>query len=246
MTLSVPRSTDFWHTLYGMSVRWACLFTICFCLVVVSLPAQAQQTPTITFTLDFPKSDPSHYMISISSDGHASYTGNGRFTPKSSMGVADDDKDPDAEHIEFTASPQVVTKIFALAKNAKYFQGEIDSKKRTIASTGQKTLTYKDSNKNTQATYNYSPIPAVQELTHIFQGLASTLEFGRRLNYFYHHQKLALDQEMKLMEDSAKGGDLQGISAVAPILQKIADDKAVINVVRARAMRILATPEDTK
>jgi hypothetical protein len=48
------------------------------------------------------------------------------------------------------------------------------------------------------------------------------------------------------MEDSAKGGDLQGISAVAPILQKIAEDKSVINVVRARAMRIMATPEEAK
>jgi hypothetical protein len=244
MTFSRDRSI--FGILSGMRVRWACRFTICSCLAVVSLPLLAQQTPTITFTLDFPNSDPSHYMISISSDGRASYTGNGRFTPKSAMGGADDDKDPDAEHVEFTASPQTVGKIFALAKNAKYFQGEIDSKKRNIASTGQKALTYKDSDKNTQATYNYSSIPAVQELTHIFQGLATTLEFGRRLNYFYHHQKLALDQEMKLMEDSAKGGDLQGISAVTPILQKIAEDKSVINVVRARAMRIMATPEDTK
>ena len=243
MTFTLPRSADFWHTLYCMKCfRWVYLFT--FCLVFFLLPVQAQQTPTITFTLDFPNSDPSHYMISISSDGHASYMGNGRFAPKSTGG--DDDKDPEAERIDFVASPQLTAKIFGLAKNAKYFQSEIDSKERNIASTGQKTLTYKDSEKNTQATYNYSPLPAVQELTHVFQGLASTLEFGRRLNYFYHHQKLALDQETKLMEDSAKDGDLQGIPAVAPILQKIADDKSVINVVRARAMRILATPEGAK
>ena len=245
MRFAVPQTADFWHTLYCMKFSRR-LSVLTVCLIVFLLHAQAQQPPTITFTLDFPNSDPSHYVVSISSDGHASYTGNGRFAPKSSVADADDDKDPDAERIEFTASQQLVTKIFSLAKSAKYFQGEIDSKKRNIASTGQKTLTYKDSEKNTQATYNYSPLPAVQELTHIFQGLSTTLEFGRRLNYFYHHQKLALDQEMKLMEDSAKGGDLQGISAVAPILQKIADDKSVINVVRARALRILATPENTK
>src|SRR5262245_18987252 len=110
MTFSVPRSVDFWHTLYGMRVRWAYLFTICFCLAVFSLSLLAQQPATITFALDFPNSEPSHYVISISSDGRASYSGNGRFTPKSSMGVADDDKDLDAEHIEFTASPQTVGK----------------------------------------------------------------------------------------------------------------------------------------
>jgi hypothetical protein len=213
------------------------------CLSLLLLPAQAQQVPTITFTLDFPNSDPSHYVISVASDGHASYVGNGRFAPKPSEV---DDGDPEAEQLEFTVSPSLATKIFDLAKRTHYFQREIDSKKRNIASTGAKTLTYKDGQRSTQANYNYSPLSEVQELTHIFQGLSSTLEFGRRLNYFYRHQKLALDQELKRMEDFAKGGNLQGVSSVAPILRKIADDKSVINVVRARALRLLATPEDPK
>ena len=81
----------------------------------------------------------------------------------------------------------------------------------------------------------------MQELTHIFQSLSSTLEFGRRLEYCHRHQKLALDQETKNMESAAKSGGLEDVSAIAAILQKIIDDRSVINVARARLQRLLAS-----
>ena len=82
-------------------------------------------------------------------------------------------------------------------------------------------------------------MPAVQELTTFFQGLSTTLEFGRRLDYYLRYQKLALDEELKKMEEMSNSGELDEISAVAPVLQKIVDDPAVIKVVRARAQRML-------
>ncbi|HEY1264795.1 MAG TPA: hypothetical protein VGF06_14805 [Terriglobales bacterium] len=190
--------------------------------------------PSVTFTLDFPGSDPSHYVISISSDNHASYQSNGRLSSK----YASQEGEP--FELTFTASPQLAQQIFALARKANYFQGEIETRKHGLASTGAKTLAYRDGERNTQAVYNYSPLVPVQELTRIFQSLSSTLEFGRRLEYCYRYQKLALDDELKNMEGFAKSGDLQDLSAVAPILQKIADDPSVINPVRYRARRLLA------
>jgi hypothetical protein len=44
------------------------------------------------------------------------------------------------------------------------------------------------------------------------------------------------------MEEMSKSGGLEEISAIAPILQKIADDPAVIKVVRARAQGLLQAP----
>jgi hypothetical protein len=193
----------------------------------------AQTVPAVTFSLDFPGSDPSHYVISVSSDRRASYESNGRLAPGSDSASAD------AFQLTFTASPELSARIFDLAKRARYFQGDIDSRKRGLAFTGTKTLTYKDGERNQQAAYNYSPVPAVQALTRIFQNLSATLEFGHRLDYCYRYQKLALDDELKRMEEFAKQGDLQELLAVAPILQKIADDPSVINVVRYRARRLL-------
>jgi hypothetical protein len=194
--------------------------------------AQDTKTSIVAFTLDFPQSIPDHYSLSVSSDGHAEYNSTGKLTP--------DSEPPDPFHLEFTMSPATRQRVFDLAAKAKYFDGKIDSGKRNIASTGKKVLTYRDAQRSTQAEYNYSPIPAVQELTTLFQNISTTLEFGRRLAYYHHYQKLALDDELKRMEEMTREKNLDEIQAVSPILQQIATDQSVINVARARAQRLLA------
>ena len=195
--------------------------------------AQAQQTvvPTVTFTFDFPGSEPDHYFISVSEDGGASYESDGKLSP--------DSDGSETFHLDFTVSPAGRARVFDLAKRAHYFDGQIDSKNKKLALTGTKTLTYKDAQKSTSATYNYSPVVSVEDLTTFFQSLSTTLEFGHRLDYHLHYQKLALDEELKNMEEVANSGGLVEISTVAPVLQKIEDDPAVIKVVRARAQRML-------
>jgi hypothetical protein len=79
----------------------------------------------------------------------------------------------------------------------------------------------------------------VQQLTAIFQSVSATMEFAHRLTYFHRYQKLALDDELKRMEDDAKRGELTELQAVTPVLQDIYADSSVMNVVRARARRII-------
>ena len=184
----------------------------------------------MTFTLDFPGSEPSHYVIDVSSNGHSTYDSDGKLSPDSAA---------DPFHLEFTLSPATSGTIFDLAKRAHYFQGQVDSNKRKLASTGVKTLTYKDSQHAGSATYNYSPLVPVQQITQLFQSLSTTLEFGRRLEYFHHYQKLALDDELKNMETMAKENNLAELQAVVPILERIMNDTSVINPVRARAQRMI-------
>ncbi len=83
----------------------------------------------------------------------------------------------------------------------------------------------------------------MQELTQLFQNLSATLEFGHRLQYFHHYQKLALDDELKRMEETAKQNGMVELAALVPILQQIANDNSVINPVRARAQRLLERSE---
>ncbi|HXM22741.1 MAG TPA: hypothetical protein VN948_15900 [Terriglobales bacterium] len=206
-------------------------------VVCILVPAQAQQTvaTTVTFTCDFPGSEPDHYVISVSDDGSASYDSDSKLSPESAAG--------DPFHSDFNLSQAARTRVFDLAKRAHYFEGQIDSKNKNLAFTGTKTLTYKDAQKSTRASYNYSPVPSVQELTAFFQSLSTTLEFGHRLDYYLRYQKLALDEELKRMEELSNSGGLGEISAVTPVLQKIADAPAVIKVVRARAQRLLQLAE---
>jgi hypothetical protein len=206
-------------------------------IVGLTLPARAQETAVVTFTLDFPGSEPSHYAISVFSDGHATYDSDGKLSPES---------EGDPFHLDFSMSAATRQRVFELAERADYFQGEINSKKKNLASTGRKTLTYKDFRRSASATYNYSPVAAVQQITQLFQSLSLTLEFGRRLQYFHRYQKLALDEELKRMEEASTGNGLEELAAVMPSLQAIALDSSVINPVRARAQRMMERSNSIK
>ena len=206
--------------------------------LVVAGPAQAQQA--VSFSCDFPGSNPSHYGFSVTANRQASYISDGKLeTAKdSTAGAPSNDDGP--FRMDFTLSAATTAHIFDLAKAAHYFQGNIDSKKKNIASTGDKTLIYRDANRSSIASYNYSSVPAVQELTTLFQNLSAAVEFGRRLDYEYRYQKLALDDEMKRMEDTTTLQEIMpDLPFAVPVLQKIADDASVINPVRARAQRLL-------
>jgi len=200
----------------------------------------------VTFTIDFPDSQPEHYSIRVQSDGRAHYQSNGRLSADS--GETDshdndshnnDSHNNDSFDLDFTVVADTRQKIFDLAAKAGYFQKDIASRQKGLAFTGKKTLSYKDARRSGESTYNYSANPAVQDLTGLLQSLSSTLEFGHRLQYDHHYQKLALDEELKRMEEMASANQLIEVAAIQPILDQIIADQSVINVTRARAQRLL-------
>jgi hypothetical protein len=195
------------------------------------LPVRAAEPATVTFTLDFPGSDPEHYSISVRFDGGARY--------ECSAKISTESDDRETYQTEFIFSDATRARIFDLAAQAHYFSGKIDSGNHKLANTGVKKLAYKDGQRESTATYNFSPQPAVQQLTTLFQSVSATLEFGRHLAYYHRYQKLALDEELKRTEDQARRGDLVELQAIKPVLQEIYADSSVMNVVRARAQRII-------
>ncbi len=203
------------------------------CLLIFSLLLAYPQTEapaTVTFTLDFPASQPEHYSIRVQSDGSARYQSSGRLS-------ADSDE-TDSFDLAFTVAPETRQRIFDLTAKAGFFQKDVDSHHK-VAFTGKKTLTYGDAHRRGESTYNYSSNPAVQDLTNLFQSLSATLEFGHRLQYDRQYQKLALDEELKRMEEMARDNSLVDVAAIQPILDQIIADPSVINVTRARAQRLL-------
>src|SRR5262249_12681647 len=174
----------------------------------------------------------SHYEIVITNNGQGTYTSNGQLDRQSEAA--------DPAPLTFVISESVRGEIFDLAKKAHYFTGNVDSGRKNIANTGNKTLTYKDAGHNSQTAYNYSAVPAIQELTGVFQGLSTTLEFGRRLTYLRKYQKLALDDDLKRMEEMQREKTLGDLHAIAPVLNDIANDASVMNVSRSRALRLLS------
>jgi len=193
--------------------------------------ARAAEASSVSFSLDFPNSSPEHYAITVQSDGSAHYESSGR--------ISNDSDARDDYQTDFAFSDGTRTQIFGLAKAAHFFSGKVDSGNKKLAFTGAKKLVYSDAQRTSSAEYNFSPVPPVQQLTTLFQSVSATMEFGRRLSYYHRYQKLALDDETKRMEDQAREGQLAELQAVKPVLQRIYDDNSVMNVVRARAQRIM-------
>jgi hypothetical protein len=206
-------------------------FSSALLFVTVPVVSQTAAPAVLTFTLDFPTSQPEHYSIRVQSDGSVRYQSSGRLS-------ADSDE-TDSFDFDFKIASELRQKIFELAAKAGYFQKDLDSHHNSLAFTGKKTLAYKDARRSGESTYNYSSKPAVQDLTNLMQSLSATLEFGHRLQYDHRYQKLALDEELKRMEEISGSNALVEIAAIQPILDQIIADPSVINVTRARAQRLL-------
>src|SRR5271169_3073880 len=111
-------------------------------LLSASLPPLRAQQPTgvndqavVTFTLDFPASDPSHYSISVRQDSHGTYQ---------SSAKASEDSEDQLYRSEFQVSAAIREKIFTLTRQADFFAGKLDSGNHKLAFTGTKTISYQD------------------------------------------------------------------------------------------------------
>lgn len=208
--------------------------TTAFLLILISGFAPAQSPPqgaTLTFTLDFPGSQPDHYSLRVDSDGKGQY--------ESRSKLSNESEDEDSFKYDFKISPATAQQMFALAAKAGYFRKDLDSHRKNMAFTGNKTLAYHDAERSGESSYNFSANSAVQQLTSLFQNLSATLEFGHRLDYDHRYQKTALEEELKRLEETEHSNLAIELSAIAPVLQQIVADSSVMNVSRARAQRIL-------
>jgi len=190
--------------------------------------------PVVTFDLIWDAATPQEFTVTARADGGSSYLSR---NPLKTV-PAGEEREPNYS-LRFTMSPGNQTRIFKLAQQANFFNGNFDYKGHPVANTGKKTLSYADLTRNFQTSYNHSENKAVQQLTELFQGISSTIEFGPRLQFKHKYDKLGLEDELKAMENSESNHDLAELQIVAPTLQSIADDSTVLNIARERARRLL-------
>jgi hypothetical protein len=192
---------------------------------------QAAATGTITFDRVWPEYTPQNVTITVAANGHAKYVSHTAARPPDE---ADDYK------TEFDISPACREKLFSNASEANYFEGDFTFKKHAVASSGKKTLTYTDTTRHFNTTYDYSENKAIAELTGIFLGISNTMEHGRALKFKHRFDKLGLEDELKGMESAAEGHNLAQLQLIAPELESIMEDASVLNIARQRAKRLLA------
>lgn len=203
-------------------------------------PAEHATVPTITYDRVWGAYTPQSITITVESTGRATYVSRNPFkTP--------DQQETDPEFtFQFTMSAATREKLFRDAREANYFDGDFTFKKHAVSSTGRKTLTYLDQARHFQSSYDYSENKAIEEITNIFQGISNTIEHGRKLQYLRRFDKLGLEEELKGMEELDKSGFLAELQLIAPTLESIANDPAILNIARQRARRLLAKGSPNK
>lgn len=205
-------------------------------------PIESSTGAYVTFKFDWDQGRPwARYSIAVDDAGNAHFEG---------VGNPIDSGDGDSFSQDFTMTDVNRRKIFDLAKKLNYFQGDFEAKQKNIAKTGQKILGYHGPSAGGEpaishsSTYNYSPNSDVQELTRVFQAIAATLDFGRKLEFKYRFDKLGLDAELKDLQDMQTSHYVEELQAIEPILQKIVDDPNMMHINRVTAKQMLKTLEN--
>jgi len=190
----------------------------------------------VTFKFDWDQGRPwLQYSIAVDDAGNTHFQG---------VGNPIDNGDGDKFSQDFVMSTANRQKIFDLAKKLDFFQGNFEAKQRNIAKTGQKTLSYHGAgaqNSDHSSTYNYSPNSDVQELTRLFQSIATTVDFGRKLEFQYRFDKLGMDAQLNSLKDMQASHYVEELQAIEPILQKIASDPNMMHINRVTAKQLLKT-----
>ena len=81
----------------------------------------------------------------------------------------------------------------------------------------------------------------MQQLTQLFLGLATTLDFGRKLAWNYRFDKLGMNETLRKLEELQAGHQVDELSAIEPVLRKIANDSGLMHISRETAQHLLKT-----
>jgi hypothetical protein len=196
-------------------------------------PASAADQPSVCFSFKWNEGLPwQSYSIHVQANGETHFNG----TPNPAQGG-----DTDPVQQDFVMSEANRQRIFDAARKLHYFQGDLDSHLKHIAQTGSKTLAYQSALARGSSTYNYSQNPDVQQLTELFLGVATTLDYGRKLEWNYRFDKLGMNQTLHELEELQTGHRVEELNAIEPILRRIANDPNLMHISRQSAQHLLKT-----
>lgn len=221
--------------LLGFGLLWA--FCASAQVVHQVIPVETPTGSYVTFKFDWDQGRPwLQYSIAVDDTGNTHFEG---------VGNPIESGDSDTFSQDFVMTEVNRQKIFELAGKLDYFDGNFEAKQKNIAKTGEKTLEYHGKSEDgaqaptRSATYNFSTNNDVQELTRIFQAVAATLDFGRKLAYQYKFDKLGMDARLQSLKDLQASHYVEELQAIEPILQKIAGDPNMMHINRVTAKQLL-------
>lgn len=189
----------------------------------------------IRFSFEHPQLDPAAYTLVVHEDGSGHY----RSSPGPNSGPGLDGYGSAPIERDITVRGPLLALLFQTARSHRYFAMDCEATDGRIAFTGKKTVAYAGSDGTGQCSYNWSNDKELNELAENFMAVAFTLYEGNRLTLEHTHSRLSLDSELETLQDAVKDRRALEIENIAPVLDAIASDPAVMNRARSRARALL-------
>jgi hypothetical protein len=203
----------------------------------VSSAASLTSGPAVVFDFSNAKLSPSHWTLTLRRDG------SGHF--RSEMGDVIDSpgkiRTPNINRdVKLTAA--FTDTVFQAAHHNSLFNKDCESHMK-VAYQGDKTISYLGPDGKGTCTFNYSRDRDIQTIGDNLIAVAETIIEGVRLETLLQHDPLGLDKEMQSLVDAAQSGRAQQLCVIRPILERLAEDDHVLELVRKRAKVLLAQSE---
>ena len=216
----------------GILMRTA---TLALVLLALALPALGDAGPSVEMDYSNPGLTPAHWVLTLHADGNGHFRserGNAPVDPSQGFEPANIDRD-------IQVSAEYAARVFATVHQARNLSSDCESHLK-VAFQGWKRLTYSGPDGTGSCRFNYSKDKQIQSLGESLVAVASTVVEGARLEILLEHDRLGLDKEMDYIMEAASDGRVQQIEAIRPILERLADDPAVMERVRKHAKALLA------
>jgi hypothetical protein len=202
-------------------------------LLALPLTAAAQRQKadaTLTYTKILKGSSPEYESVTVRANGTGEYDGRNLADP------------PDPRSFKLPSA--AVAKLFDYARNLHDFQGiDVESHKR-VANLGKKTFVYRQGGQQFQCEFNYTLNRKAQELTNLFEGLASVERHAADLEYAMKYDPLGLPRDLTEIQSDLDQGGLTAPELLAPDLQAIIRDSHFLHLAQVRAQRLLEQIQD--
>jgi len=190
------------------------------------------------FQLDYsnPGLIPAQWTLEIHPDGSGHFKTERGNAPSEEIESADIDR-------EVQLSTQFAEHVFSVMEQKIPFRHGCESSSK-VAFQGMKKLTYTGPGGPAACEFNYAKDKDIQSLSDSLISVATTLIEGARLQTLLLHDRLGLDRETQVLVESAQDGRAQQIGSIRDILERLAQDPAVLERVKRRA-RILLNKADS-
>ncbi len=193
---------------------------------VLAASAAAQDSAVLVFRKVFKNSSPEFVELRIRSDGSASFD----------IRMLEDEPLPRP----FVVSPALTQKLFELAAQLNYFEGQELDVKRRIAHLGTKTFRYEAAGRAHETSFNYTLNATANQLLKLFEGLARQQEHMQSIERSLRYDRLGVNDALLRLEADLSRNLLPEPNRLLPLLESIAADDRIIEIARQRARALIA------